>query len=398
MPTFSRKLLRSQLALTYWVRSFCIGTRRRKLSTLLMGSKVVLTLLLLMKSLRGEASGVAGESEAADSPVVVVRRAFVQRVQDIDPSERNELQDFISRRCQVIRVETDDADEAFRVFDSQNYRGKSLLPHDLLKAHHLRVMHGESPAMQTAIVESWESVPDAELDRLFSTYLWRIQRWNQGLPAPTFAVQHIGTFKGVTTTGTVSPSARYHLAAQAAIPMLSAWKPVNQREIRDLGRARFQLDAPITAGRTFFEMVDFLLSEIRSLRREGFDGAKWEQFVSSDKSFKEIASKSRYRYVSELYIAALLSFTNKFGDSEMKEARVSLFRWAYGVRARMQRVQFITVDKLARGSAEVPSAFMLLRQASSPAALRELPYGELSRSQDTNHERELQDFLSGMAN
>ena len=31
--------------------------------------------------------------------------------------------DFIRNNCEIIRVETDDADEAFRVFDSQNYRG-----------------------------------------------------------------------------------------------------------------------------------------------------------------------------------------------------------------------------------------------------------------------------------
>ena len=40
---------------------------------------------------------------------------------------------------------TDDVDEAFRVFDSQNYRGKALAPHDLLKAHHLREMREETP-------------------------------------------------------------------------------------------------------------------------------------------------------------------------------------------------------------------------------------------------------------
>ncbi|VTM47205.1 Uncharacterised protein [Klebsiella pneumoniae] len=42
----------------------------------------------------------------------------------------------------------------FRVFDSQNYRGKPLAPHDLLKAHHLREMHDESAAMKVAVVEA----------------------------------------------------------------------------------------------------------------------------------------------------------------------------------------------------------------------------------------------------
>lgn len=69
-----------------------------------------------------------------------------------------------------MRIVTDDIDEAFRVFDSQNYRGKPLAPHDLLKAHHLREMHDESAAMKVAVVEAWEAVNDEDLDRLFSTF------------------------------------------------------------------------------------------------------------------------------------------------------------------------------------------------------------------------------------
>jgi hypothetical protein len=38
---------------------------------------------------------------------------------------------FIEQRCTLVQVVTDDEDEAFRFFDSQNYRGKPLKPHDL---------------------------------------------------------------------------------------------------------------------------------------------------------------------------------------------------------------------------------------------------------------------------
>ena len=42
--------------------------------------------------------------------------------------------------------------EAFQLFDSQNNRGKSLEPHDLLKAYHLRKQYSEDEK----IVEKWE--------------------------------------------------------------------------------------------------------------------------------------------------------------------------------------------------------------------------------------------------
>ena len=169
------------------------------------------------------------------------------------------------RAAELIRVETDDADEAFRVFDSQNYRGKALLPHDLLKAYHLREMRGETPTMQSAIVEGWESGPDRELDRLFSTYLWRIQRWSRGLSAPAFEARHVDAFKGLTAKSAPHPSARYHLAAQAAVPMLSAWSRSQSDDASGtLGGAGSNSTLRCSPGRSFFEMVTFMLAELKT--------------------------------------------------------------------------------------------------------------------------------------
>ena len=109
-------------------------------------------------------------------------------------AEPGAIAEFIRASCELIRVETNDPDEAFRVFDSQNYRGKALMPHDLLKAYHLREMKSESDSMKAALVENWQEVDDADLDRLFSTYLWRIRQWSRGLPAPAFAPRHVNAF------------------------------------------------------------------------------------------------------------------------------------------------------------------------------------------------------------
>ena len=131
--------------------------------------------------------------------------------------------------------------------------------------------------MQSAIVEGWEAVPDSELDRLFSAYLWRIQRWSRGLSAPAFEVRHVDAFKGLTAKNARTPSARYHLAAQAAVPMLSAWNSVESDDaVRNAGRSRFQLDSPVLAGRSFFEMVTFMLAELKTLRAEGYKEDGWE--------------------------------------------------------------------------------------------------------------------------
>lgn len=342
------------------------------------GQQRLLTLRMILMLLKGDDS--LPMDKANETPVVKVWRELERTLAKLG-NNRGFLLKFINTRCQVVRIVTDDLDEAFRVFDSQNYRGKPLAPHDLLKAHHLREMHGESTAIKVAVVEAWESVKDDRLDRLFSTFLYRIACWSRGESAPGFSVHNIGMFKGISRKahGGLSPSARYHLAAQAAVPFLSNWVTESELNARDAGRCQFQLDAPLTAGRHFFEMVAFLLKELEELE------AQAKKIVG-----KFGPSKNRYRYVHDLFIAALLYYTNKFGDEDLNEATDRLFAWAYALRVELLRVQVASVDNRARGKDGI-AAFTLLRNALSGRVVRQLntthkPYG-------VEHEKELLAFF-----
>lgn len=335
----------------------------------------------------------------ADNPIGRVRTALRRQIDALPTNDRADLVQFIRERCEMVRIETDDVDEAFRVFDSQNYRGKPLAPHDLLKAHHLREMRDETATTKAAVVETWESVRDEELDRLFSTYLYRIARWSRGEGAPGFGIHDIGMFKGISPRSSRSPSARYHVAAQMALPMLNAWgKSIPGLENRDADRSRFQLDAPLLVGRPFFEMVAFMLTELRRVAWEGFTGehAKFALYnIDSAKDsdiLMERPSQSRYRFVSELYVAALLFYTNKFGDEDLPAMRERLFAWAYSLRVELLRVQFRSIDNHARGDRSDASAFVLMRNADSGRVVRQL--STPNRPYNDGHERELVALLN----
>ncbi|WP_374363165.1 DUF262 domain-containing protein [Pseudoduganella danionis] len=318
-----------------------------------------------------------------NTPVALVWSALQQRLVQMD--RRDDYLRFICHQCQMVRIVTDDIDEAFRVFDSQNYRGKALAPHDLLKAHHLREMRDESAAAKVAIVEAWESVSDSDLDRLFSTFLYRIAKWSRGESALEFSAQDIGMFKGISVhpARTLTPHQRYHVAAQAVIPLLNGWAATVELDARDAGRSRFQLDAPIIAGRAFFEMVGFMLGELKSLEQE-VAASGMQQFGGE---------RSRYRYVYELFIAALLSYTNKFGTEDLPAARKQLFVWAYSLRLELLRVQFVSADNRARGKGDSQtSAFIVLRNAINASAIRHLADG--LRPVNAQHEKELQSFIA----
>jgi len=363
------------------------------------GQQRLLTLRMVLAIL--DASDRLGLPTVADNAVSRVWASCRRRLTALSNDERLSLGVFVRERCQLVRVVTDDVDEAFRVFDSQNYRGMPLAPHDLLKAHHLREMRDETQAMKAAVVETWESAKDHDLDRLFSTYLYRIARWSRGESAPGFSTHDINMFKGISPNALLSATARYHLAAQAAMPMLTAWGAANGLGDRDAGRSRFQLDAPLMAGRPFFEMVTFMLKELKKLARQAFAGElgafslyDLDALESAD-VLEERQSKSRYRYVSELYLAAMLYYTNRFGDDDLEQAKQQLFTWAYALRAELLRVQFRSVDNRGRGEDAAASVFGLLRNTISGRAVNELPTS--AKPHPDGHEVELVEILSRWA-
>lgn len=367
------------------------------------GQQRLLTLSMLLDLLDGDEPMPTATNP--ESPIVRVQAALARRVRALPRGMPAGLASFIRDSCELIRVETNDPDEAFRVFDSQNYRGKSLLPHDLLKAYHLREMRGESDAMRAALVEGWESVPDADLDRLFATFLWRIRCWSRGLRAPAFSTDHVDVFKGVATGSARTPSARYHFAAQAAVPLLSALDLDDDAGARTAKRSRFQLEAPVFAGRAFFEMVTFMLTELKRLRKDvAYTVEGWADFSSTNEALHDVPSRSRYRYVAETYLAALLYYTNKFGEEHVDEARQRLFAWAYSPRTRLKRVQMLSVNNHASGRESRTSdgvdvnrsAFMLIRNADSARELRRLTADVKGYDGDPDHEKQLLTLLGGL--
>lgn len=150
-------------------------------------------------------------------------------------------------------------------------------------------------------------------------------------------------------------------------------------------------------------MVAFMLNELTALRREAFQG--WEDFASyrpdarheGGEIFAETPSRSRYRYVSELYIAALLYFTNKFGTGEeFDAAKRRLFAWAFTPRVEQLRVQYRTIDKRGQGAEDTASAFVVLRNSSLGRAVHELPSSSKQYNNKTEHEADLSAVLKDL--
>ena len=172
-------------------------------------------------------------------------------IQLVGEKEAEQVCSFLLENCSVsvITMPQERLSEAFQLFDSQNNRGKSLEPHDLLKAYHLRKQDSEDEK----IVEKWEQFvedKDLSLKELFDKHLFRMRRWSRGETGLTnkrygsylrFTEDFIDDFKGVDL--------------KQNFPYLKLYKMTDKFPI--------SLTMPIIDGSKFFEYIESAHETIR---------------------------------------------------------------------------------------------------------------------------------------
>ena len=286
----------------------------------------------------------------------------------VGENQAKDICNFLLENCSVsvITMPQERLSEAFQLFDSQNNRGKSLEPHDLLKAYHLRKQDSEDEM----IVEKWEQFvedKDLSLKELFDKHLFRMRRWSRGETGLTnkrygsylrFTEDFIDDFKGVDLNQN--------------FPYLELY-----RHIENLPMS---ITMPIIDGSKFFEYIesahrtikehkDFLNAELGfSDEPEGE-----EKNVAYPEGMLNIynSSKGRYLKCHNIFLNICSLFADRFGKEELsKEIVETLFIWSYYPRVKSKAIYDATVGNYASGGRfrqkEVQKLFQLLSHAVTP--------------------------------
>ncbi len=286
----------------------------------------------------------------------------------VGENQAKDICNFLLENCSVsvITMSQERLSEAFQLFDSQNNRGKSLEPHDLLKAYHLRKEDSEDEK----IVEKWEQFvedKDLSLKELFDKHLFRMRRWSRGETGLTnkrygsylrFTEDFIDDFKGVDLNQN--------------FPYLELY-----RHIENLPMS---ISMPIIDGSKFFEYIesahetikehkDFLNEELRfSDIPEGE-----EKNLAYPEGMLNIynSSKGRYLKCHNIFLNICSLFADRFGKDELsKEIVETLFIWSYYPRVKSKAIYDATVGKYAAGGSfrqkEAQKLFQLLSHAVTP--------------------------------
>lgn len=269
----------------------------------------------------------------------------------VKEQECKRLIEFVEDRCELIVVVTSDVSEAFQFFDSQNARGKALYPHDLLKAYHLREMIDIEENEVERIVKGWERISQSGLADFFGNYLYRIKEWVNGNRAEVLDERNIHMFKGITRSAR-TPYAQFYKSAycyadmvnSSAMPFVSGTRNINA----------FQLDAPIIAGKPFFEYTKHYYAILKDIQ----DNSKYEGFYIND----NIIVKTLDRYFKKgvgngiarlLFDTSVLLYVDRFcpesyptkEDMELFEQFVVYaFVWAYSLRAQYTNLGWLSAQ------------------------------------------------------
>ena len=286
----------------------------------------------------------------------------------VGENQAKDICNFLLENCSVsvITMPQERLSEAFQLFDSQNNRGKSLEPHDLLKAYHLRKQDSEDER----IVEKWEQfVEDKELSlkELFDKHLFRMRRWSHGETGLTnkrygsylrFTEDFIDDFKGVDLNQN--------------FPYLELYRHIEKFPL--------SITMPIIDGSTFFEYIESAHKTIKD--HKDFLNAKLgfsdepegeEKNLAYPKGMLNIynSSKGRYLKCHNIFLNICSLFADRFGKDELsKEIVETLFIWSYYPRVKSKAIYDATVGKYAAGGSfrqkEAQKLFQLLSHSVTP--------------------------------
>lgn len=290
------------------------------------GQQRVLTLLMIMLHLCPDASfPLLEEATFSDCETQTNMRVNYEFIADWVGYQSEEWRGravkAFAETLEAVIITVDHVEEAFQLFDSQNTRGRSLDPHDLLKAFHLRAMR-EDPYGMRHVVTRWEEFASDEVRELFARRLFPVTCWELKEKARPFTSREIGSFKGVSDRSGYSYAARARRAAPC-----------------------FQVGEPFIEGEDFFLMAEHYLHMRRDIELELSENPA---FMDMREHLSTKRPSAGLRYAQDLFLCALFAYYDRFHNFDVRAVR-KLFCWSMMVRVDMQTLGFGTINKYAVG-------------------------------------------------
>lgn len=291
---------------------------------------VTLTLILLVLGYDWKQSLLDQEFKHIDSKNNIKHNyGYIKNYFRLYTDDKKELiKNFVLDNCTSVVIKLINISEAFQLFDSQNARGRSLEPADLLKAFHLREMSDNTTTEKKICVKIWEqAINEGLLNDVIGKYLFRIRKWKNKEWNYYFTKDEIDEFKGISIIRTIKEGKLY---------------PFVLISMQNSMSVNFQINESIVNGIRFFKYIDHyvqMYKEIKSFQENvslhglNFSYSGWYRIGD--------------RRIKTVFLNILMCYLDKFGKDEcFVDFSKDLYRWAYLPRLTQTQIRYQTILKL----------------------------------------------------
>lgn len=235
---------------------------------------------------------IAFDSRDFDEPssrYIIARDVFAERLDKLDQNTLTKLMKFVSNKCLMIYLEADTFEEAFKLFEIVNDRGKQLRRIDLLKSYNLHPDFVPNKVKRKQLAQQWDQDEASLGERKFES-LFNMLRL-------------------------------IYTKSKPAEDLFSEFR----KRILDAGK--------LTRGADFFTAV----SDYVSLYAAIFDDRDFLKDDPLERHFRAIMSIMDSEFITFEWRACVLSFAKKFGREKAYEfclaiEKLVLFHLIEGVR------------------------------------------------------------------
>jgi len=299
---------------------------------------ITLTLILIVLDNSSNYSLIYQEYKHIDSKNnIKYNFEYIRNYFSLYPHDKKtEIKNFILNNCKSVLIRLQNISEAFQLFDSQNARGKTLEPADLLKAFHLREMSDNTDTEKKICVQKWEqAIDEGLLNDVMGKNLFRIRNWKNKNWVYYFTKDEIDEFKGISIIRTIKEGKLY---------------PYVLISLQNSMSVNFQIDEHIVNGIRFFKYIDYyvqMYKEIKLFQKDTvqhglkFNHSGWYRIGD--------------RRIKTMYTNTLMCYYDKFGkDDCFIDFSKDLYRWSYLTRLTQSRINYQSILNLFKDNSKNP--------------------------------------------
>jgi hypothetical protein len=328
----------SPKGLTYYMGSILLHEHTEKEQLYIIdGQQRLTTLSILYYVLKGKLVENGRMAMSYNSPLSVKNIKIAQRRFEQIKPEWLAKADFLFQNIELTFITTYSEDLAFTFFDTQNNRGVSLSPTDLLKAYHLRAIgDSDSLLLQIDCGKRWEKVQShpriyrMEKDfaaELFKRFLWSGRAWkgqDRAIVDTSSDEAILIEFQKNILTNEVKNEIPLFANLNNVFAKKLAFDPnegfaITPQVIKTNMKSLylpFTLRQPISKGLGFFlftekygDIIQYLLKETNGQNKE----------VKAFQEFYKQTWKHLSIYLKELFLLSTVLYYDKFGTERLLE-------------------------------------------------------------------------------